>query len=283
MFIPCFAESRRELASQPSQMSLKFEALGRLGGFVFSLTDHSRGHFHSSHAHDLASITLVLEGIYNESTSLSHADHGPGTFVYKPPGERHSNHFRRGGAKCLLIEFEPSRFASLRDTIQWLDRPRHFCDPKLTGSGRHLKRELSGSDPSLGLAVEARTLDLLLDASRRFERSASVRSPGWIHRVEDYLRASFAQPLVLDDVAREAGVHVAHLARVFRSRHGCTISDFIRRLRVEYAAERLVSSSDPLVKVAMDCGFADQSHFGRVFRAEMHVTPLQYRRASQSR
>jgi len=206
-----------------------------------------------------------------------------GTFVYKPPGERHSNHFRHTGAKCLLIEFEPSRFAHLHDALQWLDSPRHFRDEKLLSSGRCLKRELSGSDPSFGLSVEARTLDLLLDGSRRFESSTQVRLPSWIDRVEDYLRANFGQPLALDDVAREAGVHPAHLARVFRSHYGCTISDFIRQLRVECAADRLINFGEPLAKIAMDCGFADQSHFGRVFKTAMHATPLQYRRARGSR
>jgi AraC family transcriptional regulator len=83
----------------------------------------------------------------------------------------------------------------------------------------------------------------------------------------------------LQQVATEAGVHPAHLARVFRRHHRCTIGSYLRRLRLDAACRQLVSGERPLADIALAAGFADQSHFSRLFRAATGVTPTHYRRS----
>jgi AraC family transcriptional regulator len=88
----------------------------------------------------------------------------------------------------------------------------------------------------------------------------------------------FREPLRLADLAREAGVHPAHLSRVFRQRYRESIAERLRRLRTEWAAERLVDSDDPISTIALAAGFADQSHLTRALRARTGMTPSRYRR-----
>ena len=71
-------------------------------------------------------------------------------------------------------------------------------------------------------------------------------------------------------------MHPVALARAFRRTHGCSITAFRRRVRVRRAAELLVAGAS-LVDVALESGFADQSHFCRIFRTEMGVTPSAFR------
>ena len=59
---------------------------------------------------------------------------------------------------------------------------------------------------------------------------------------------------------------------------GCTVGGYVRRLRIDWARERLAQRGAALVDVALDAGFADHAHFTRVFHRETGMTPSGYRR-----
>ena len=80
------------------------------------------------------------------------------------------------------------------------------------------------------------------------------------------------------ELARAAGVHPVHLARVFRQHLGCTPGEYLRRRRLERAAVLLRETARPLSDVALHCGFADQSHLAHAFRRHAGVSPGAYRR-----
>jgi AraC family transcriptional regulator len=73
-------------------------------------------------------------------------------------------------------------------------------------------------------------------------------------------------------------VHPTHLARTFKSLVGCSMGEYVRRLRIEEAARRLASGAGPLVEIALDAGFADQAHFSRVFKQVTGHSPGAYRK-----
>jgi AraC family transcriptional regulator len=93
------------------------------------------------------------------------------------------------------------------------------------------------------------------------------------------LREEFRDNIRMRDLAHDAGVHPVHLARVFRAQEGRTPGDYLQQLRVRAACHSLRDPEYPLAIVAVECGFADQSHFTRVFRKLTQTTPAQFRRA----
>jgi len=58
----------------------------------------------------------------------------------------------------------------------------------------------------------------------------------------------------LEDVAKIAGVHEVHLSREFRKTFGCTIGEYVRRLRVEFAAQQISLIDTPLGEIALAAG-----------------------------
>ena len=82
----------------------------------------------------------------------------------------------------------------------------------------------------------------------------------------------------LAELAAGVGVHPVTLARAFRRTFGCTIGEYLRRLRIERAAEQLATGTQPLAEIALAAGFADQSHFSNVFRRRVGMSPSAYRR-----
>jgi len=90
-------------------------------------------------------------------------------------------------------------------------------------------------------------------------------------------------PVSAAELAREVGVHRVHLARVFRAHLGCSIGDYHRRRRVAWAANELRHGEASLSDIALRAGFADQSHFSRVFKQWTGVTPRAWREGRTAR
>ena len=101
--------------------------------------------------------------------------------------------------------------------------------------------------------------------------------------VEEAIDASVAEPPTVAELAALAGVHASHLLRTFRRHHGTTVANYARRRRIERARAAIATSGLPLSAIALDAGFADQSHFTRVFRQAFGETPGQYARSLRSR
>ena len=83
------------------------------------------------------------------------------------------------------------------------------------------------------------------------------------------------------ELARELGVDRSHLARSFRGHFRRTLGEFVRELRVDHVRRALVETNRPLAELALEAGFADQSHCTRVFRRLIGRTPARYRRAAR--
>jgi AraC family transcriptional regulator len=73
-------------------------------------------------------------------------------------------------------------------------------------------------------------------------------------------------------------VHPSHLAHEFRAHRGTTVGEFVRQLRLEWAANVMLSEGASIADIALRAGFCDQSHFSRAFRRHFYATPAAWRR-----
>ena len=139
--------------------------------------------------------------------------------------------------------------------------------------------ELRHTDQAAALALESLGLELLARLTRVREFRAAGAAPPWLSRARDSIADRCCESsLRLADLAADAGVHPVYLARAFRRAYSVSPGEYLRRIRVERARQRVVTSHDPLACIAMDCGFSDQSHFARAFRKRFGVTPAYLRR-----
>lgn len=240
-----------------------------------------------AHIHDRATFAVMLEGGF-DLTFTSPAirrrrlECGPATVFTEPAGETHGNTIGTGGAAVLVLQVDPdardSKIEPLRPLL--VDRVNHFRSARIVATARRLARELRARDPLSELAMESLALEMLVEAARRDDRwKTSGGEPAWLRRAEDYVRDNFRRPLRIADVAEAVGVHPAHLASVFRRVHRVPLGAHIRRLRLEWAAERLAHSSDPIAAIAYAAGFSDQAHLTRAFKKYTGHTPGRYRDA----
>lgn len=92
------------------------------------------------------------------------------------------------------------------------------------------------------------------------------------------LRADLSEHLSLRHVAEACKLSISHFARAFKASTGIPPHQWLMTARVEMARDLLMRSPTSLVDVAGLCGFADQSHFSRVFARVMGTSPGAWRR-----
>lgn len=121
----------------------------------------------------------------------------------------------------------------------------------VVGTSRDVRPPDPGSGPLEGLAEALRLVH---------ER------PGEPHRVEE--------------LARRAGMSAGRLSRRVRALFGLSASQLVIKVRVDAARRMLREGGAPIARVALACGYCDQSAFTRQFKAVTGLTPAQYRGAS---
>ena len=219
---------------------------------------------------DLPYVAIVLEGSLHKEFRGRSMELDSSGGVVMPAGARHGARFGPEGARIAIVK--------LGDDTGLLPRLTELRGAGFSWLGRRLVGELYATDLGAPLAAEGLALELLAATTReaRAERR-SMRPPAWLVIAEELLRTRIGEPVRLGELAAASGVDPAHLARAFRLRHGCTVGEYGRRVRVAWAARELARGDAPLATVAAEAGFADQSHFTRVFRRHIGTTPARYR------
>jgi AraC family transcriptional regulator len=229
------------------------------------------------HSHKLAYLSFVLEGSYTEYAENQTRECTPGTAIFHPDCEAHSDRFQCAGGHIFSVEIAHAWTQRLRNEGCDTATPRTFHRGAVTMIASQLLREFREPDPFSALAIEGLVLQLLAQLGRY--RQTPLPGPArWMRIVLDLLHTEFDQKLDLTVIANRAGIHPVHLAREFRKHHGRTVGDYIRQVRTDAACQRLSRSEEPISEIALQTGFFDQSHLTRTLRTLTGYTPAQYRR-----
>jgi AraC family transcriptional regulator len=103
-------------------------------------------------------------------------------------------------------------------------------------------------------------------------------APWQERRAKEILSSNLAGNIELTALARECGLSVSHFSRAFRRSTGAPPHQWLLERRVAVAKPLLRDRQLPLSDVALACGFADQSHFTRIFSRFVGVSPGAWRR-----
>jgi AraC family transcriptional regulator len=219
----------------------------------------------------------VLDGSYEEVNGGRSHQCTASTTLFHAAGDEHLERFGGTGGRSLIVEIEPAWYGRVRELAPGGVSTSAADCGTLRLYGSRLYREFLTNDDSSRLIIEG----LLMELSGEFlrlRRLVEARRPRWLGDVRDYLHANFGRRLTLENIGKVAKAHPVHVAQTFRRFHECTVGEYLRRLRVEFACRELMGSTKSISEVAVTAGFADQSHFHRAFRREMGMTPAQYRK-----
>lgn len=232
------------------------------------------------HYHDVAHFSFLMRGELNWSSASRRHEHLPWRGFFHPAGVDHSV-FLGARTRCFTVEVGGG----------WIDRLNEHAPPPaapvmLADDSRpvatRLLAEFRNLRPCSLLVIEGLTAELLGDAARRVG-GVDRRVPLWMNGLLDRLRAEFARPPHLNELALAMNLHPGRLSRSFRRATGKTIGDYVRDLRVQFVLRRLADGEEPIAELALAAGYHDQSHCTREFKRATGLTPAGYRQLVRGR
>lgn len=112
-----------------------------------------------------------------------------------------------------------------------------------------------------------------------------VHSPenasNYMEKAKKYLFENYAENITLKDVADELFIHEAYFSKLFNQEIGEGFNAFVNGIRIERAKEQLKYSNKQLKDISNEVGFRSSSYFNRVFKQNVGVSPMTFRKMSQ--
>lgn len=243
-------------------------------GVRFEEVAYAPGYSMPEHTHGTHNVSLVLAGSVHETVGAATSTGRAGSVVRKPAGTLHEDGFGDRGARMFAVVFDAQRgFGDWR--WSWFGPPMRT----LLRLCKALREDRGG----FTAAAKRELPDLF---STRCDEPGVTHDdrepPSWLEGVLADIEARVLEPgglgpVRVRDLAERAGVHPVHLARVFRRWRGGSVREYMRSVRVREAARQLADDVTPLAEIAYDCGFSDQAHFTRCFRASSGLSPKRFR------
>jgi AraC family transcriptional regulator len=148
----------------------------------------------------------------------------------------------------------------------------------------NMQSEIRAGCPSGRLYSEALSVALAARLRARYSRnpvaevhSSAALSAGQARRVCEYIRTNLASDIGVAELARLVNLSPHYFSMLFKHAFGVPPHQFVMQERITAARQLLAAGRMPISEVAINLGFADQSHFSRAFRKAAGMTPQRYR------
>ncbi|MBM7582056.1 AraC-like DNA-binding protein [Caldicoprobacter guelmensis] len=103
-----------------------------------------------------------------------------------------------------------------------------------------------------------------------------------VRKIVDFIERNYKKDIGIQEVASFVGLSYSHVRKVFKSRIGENIVEFINKLRIEEAKKLLLNTELPVREIALIVGYNSDQTFARIFKKVEGVTPGEYRRFKNS-
>lgn len=245
-----------------------------------------RTHRYAPHRHETYVIGVIERGCESFRLNGETLYAGAGTVCFVNPGEVHDGAPHGGGFAYRMTYPSLALVAEIAGEAVGCEQTSapHFAtavvdDPAAYERFRMAHGRLEQSGGTLG-ADEALVDTYAMLIGRHSSLAGRIPAigaePRAVARTREILEARYAETIGLAELAAEAGLSRYHLIRVFRAHTGLTPHAYLTDVRVR-AAQRLLRAGDPPAEVALACGFFDQSHLTRAFKARIGVPPAAFR------
>jgi len=120
--------------------------------------------------------------------------------------------------------------------------------------------------------------DILTNFINRVSATKEKKKKIKIRKITDYINQNFTRKMKSEEVANIGGLSTSRCLHLFKEEKGLSLSEYIKKLRIDYGKYLLLNSDISLADCAIEAGFFDQSHFTKTFKQVERMTPSQFRR-----
>jgi two-component system response regulator YesN len=102
-----------------------------------------------------------------------------------------------------------------------------------------------------------------------------------IAKAVEYCKKYYVTDINLQKIADHLNINKDYFCKLFKEKHHINFWDYVTGLRIEHAKKLLESTEERASDIAIQCGYINSSHFGRIFKETVGVTPAEYRRRTR--
>lgn len=143
---------------------------------------------------------------------------------------------------------------------------------------RELHQKSSGYREICTNLLETLVLLILRNTKSGFTVASSDRTSRECRFIEQYLDEHFSEDISLDTLSRLTYMNKYYIVHAFKKYKGVSPINYLINIRISEAKHLLQTTNYSVSKIAQSIGFSSQSYFSQVFRKELEMTPLQYRK-----
>ncbi|MFT7682109.1 MAG: AraC family transcriptional regulator [Moritella dasanensis] len=254
--------------------------------------EHDRLFYVNDKQHTLS---LYMSGGYEtHRTDVNSGFGAPGKFCLMPKGSE--SHWQLGQTQQFMhLYFNDDYLKQLALKVFDID-PRMLQLPELTFTNdaatealfRHCMATSDWHSGHEHLAMEQVTNTILVSMLQNMgitKLTSPVKgglAPKIAALVCDYMQANFHRQVYLAELAELAQLSEYHFCRMFKQSMAQTPQAYLLAIRIEQVKLRVSKGQASMAEIALECGFANQSHMGRYFKKLVGISPRQYRYLSAS-
>ena len=231
---------------------------------------YSKEEYMPLHSHDFSAISVVLKGNVLEKINGKAELASTASLLIKPKETLHEDFFGENGASIISLKVFDEHILSdanksIFDHWNWHHIPN--ASVLLLKIWAFLLTSRKDKDMIVLLNDFIKTLNKIIKTNKE------NHPPYWVEQIKPEVVLSYTENLTLKRLAKENRVHPVYLARVFRKYYLCSLKEYVRNLKLYQAVSELPLKNNSLSEIAYNTGFSDQSHFNRVFKSELGISP----------
>jgi AraC-like DNA-binding protein len=236
---------------------------------------------YKKHTHEEYSLGIVNKGKSSFWYEGKYEEVSPKTIVFIPPNLVHS---------CNPQQADHWKYKMLFINTAWIDdfmnskeRPL-FNYPIVKANGNpeifnltnkmmeDLRKDVSPLEKEENIIA---IFDKMVGDFNQVKNKRFKKELPKLKTIKEYLHSNFFEKITLDHLEQVSGINKFHIIRLFKEEFNIPPHTYQTLLRINYAKKQL-RKQRPITEVALEVGFYDQSHFNKVFKSHMGITPDRY-------
>lgn len=249
------------------------------------------------HAHEFIEVVYVLDGRATEQVDEATFEVQRGDMIFINYGSNHAfaarDHFsyvnicfrpevladgvmtpENAPALLLLTSFDDMRREKNGGVISFAGEERREVEFILSAMLREQEASDSRSDRVMKSYLNVLFVKMLRQTERAWEPALSENV--W-QGLRDYIKQHPDGELSLSALAERSFYNPSYFSRVFKQRFGMSLSEYVRRSRIERAMNLLSATDMPVDMIVERVGYTDRSAFYHAFAKVTGTTPAEYR------
>ena len=232
-----------------------------------------------THRHEDACIQVVLNGVFYEQGWGRRSRFSPGEALFRPTGFEHANDQGHDFSDGLSLQFHSIGLPGQIE--EWIKQsgPSIANNPHVSLLANRIRSEMALPDVFTSAIIDAMCVGIVVHVVRSVTARPGTNSATLklAEKAAEIIALRATGPLTVDVVAELVGVDRFQLNRAFHVHKGCCPSEYIRLCRIRHVQRLLIQTDRSIASIAIECGFADQSHLTKVFTSIVGKSPARFR------